>query len=178
MSNYQRKILLINKPFQWRMALFVCSWVVALSFIYPLLVYNLFDFFIRYAEMDPNGPNLTVLKNARVDFLVLLGILQGTFLLLTLLVSLFLAHRIAGPLHKLKILFSKVRGGDLSDDLRLRKYDHFKDVALEYNLMLESLRQRTSAAASYIEAAKEHSNEEAKKKLDYALKALAGLSAE
>lgn len=160
------------------MALYVCSWVVALSFIYPLLVYNLFDFFIRYAEMDPHGPNLHLLKNARTDFLVLMGILQATYLLLTLLVSLFLAHRIAGPLHKLKILFGKVKEGDLSDDLHLRKHDHFKDVAQEYNLMLEALRQRTAATASYIEAAKEHSNEEAKKKLDHALKALAGLSAQ
>lgn len=178
MRTSRRKILLINKPFQWRMAFYVCSWVVALSFIYPLIVYNIFDFFIRYAESDPRGPQLAMLKQSRNDILILLGLLEFTFFALTLLVTLFLAHRIAGPLHKLKMLFAKVRDGDLSNDLQLRKSDHFKDVAQEYNLMLEQLRKRIAATTSYIEVAKNHSNEEGKKHLDSALKVLAGLPLE
>lgn len=178
MRTYQRKILLINKAFQWRMALYICSWVVALSFIYPVIVHNLFDFFIRYAEIDPAGPKLSFLKGARQDILVLLLMLQGTYFLLTLFVSLFLAHRVAGPIHKLKALFRKVKAGDLSDDLRLRKYDHFKDLAFEYNEMVEALRKRVTATVVAVEAAKQNSNEEGKKQLEQALKVLAGLPIE
>ena len=173
---YRRKVFLINKPFQWRMAVYVCSWVAALSFIYPMIISNLFDFFIRYAELDPTGPNLASIKQTRKDILVLLMVLQGTFFLLTLLVSLFLAHRIAGPIYKIKLLLGKIKGGDLSEELHLRKYDHFKDLGDEYNAMLAALRSRNGAVLQHIEAAKAHTNEKGNLELDNALKAMSGLT--
>jgi hypothetical protein len=42
MAAYKRSIILINKDFQFRFSFYVCSWLIALSFVYPLIIANVF----------------------------------------------------------------------------------------------------------------------------------------
>src|SRR5690242_13084344 len=98
---YRRSIFLINRRFQLRFAFYVCSWLVALSFVYPFIIANLFDYFIRYMALDPMGPAMSAVLRTRHDLLSLLVIMQVIFLSLGFLISIFMAHRIAGPLYKL-----------------------------------------------------------------------------
>ncbi|MGZ3688938.1 MAG: hypothetical protein ACXVBW_11590, partial [Bdellovibrionota bacterium] len=98
---YRRSIFLINKPFQLRFAFYVCSWIFGLSICYPFIIYNLFDYFIRYLSVDPNGPGLNTLNQMRHDLLWLLFLLELVFVSFTFLLSIFLSHKIAGPLYKL-----------------------------------------------------------------------------
>ena len=148
---YRRRIFLINKRFQLRVALYVSSWIIALSFVYPLIVYNLFEYFVRYAAVDPMGPDLKGLFDTRQEVLLLMGATQVAFLLLTFLSSLFLAHRIAGPLFKLRKFFAQAREGRLGGDLYFRNYDHFPELAVEYNQMMGSIRDRLKGVADRIE---------------------------
>jgi methyl-accepting chemotaxis protein len=140
MQKYRRSIFLINRPFQLKFAFFVCSWLFALSLAYPLVIYNLFDLFFRYLSRDPNGPGLAALQTFRQEIIFLLATFQIFFLIITFMISIFVSHRIAGPLYKLKNFFKQNGGGKLSPDLHFRKNDHFQDVAHEYNLMLSKLR--------------------------------------
>src|SRR4051812_17389216 len=95
-----RKIFLINKPFQIRFSFYVCSWLIALSLVYPLIISNLFEYFMRYMALDPLGPSVQSLEQIRRDLLILIGILQIILISVTLLISIFMSHRIAGPLFK------------------------------------------------------------------------------
>lgn len=177
MSSARRHVFLINRRFQFRMAFYVCSWVVALCFIYPWIIYNLFDYFIRYAEMDPMGPNLVGLYQTRKEVLLLLLISQGTFLGLTFIISLFLGHRIAGPLYKLRLTFAKARDGDLGGELHFRKFDHFKEVAEDYNTMISAIRSRIDKASAQVEKSMQNEQLRNHPDLKGALELLRGSSA-
>lgn len=179
MKKYRRSIFLINKKFQLRFSLYVCSWLFALSLVYPLIISNLFDYFIRYAALDPNGPALTTLEQTRAELMWLLVFLQIVFLAVTFLISIFMSHRIAGPLYKLKKFFEEVRGGKLRQDLYFRENDHFQDLAKEFNGMVGGIRdileknvQTADAAITRIERAMQHADHQGKKDLEEALAAL------
>jgi methyl-accepting chemotaxis protein len=138
----RRKIFLINRKFQFRFSFYVCSWLFALSMIYPLIIFQLFDFFVRSAAIDPMGPALEKLYHARNEVIWLLIGIQTFFLAITFLISLFVSHRIAGPLEKLKRYFEAAKNGDLKTDLKFRKFDHFQELAQGYNDMMEAVRKK------------------------------------
>lgn len=106
-----------------------------------MLISSLFDFFLKYASMDPNGPTVSALTRTRQELLSVLVLLQLVFLLVTLLISVFLSHRIAGPIYKLKMFLGKAKEGDLRSRLQFRKADHFVEVATLYNEMTDGLTQ-------------------------------------
>jgi len=150
---YQRKIILINPKFQLRIAFYVGSWLIALSFIYPLVVYSLFDYFVQYAQMDPMGPSVKSLLETRQSVLTLMVATQAAFVALSFSISLFLAHRIAGPVYRTRKHLKMVTAGDLTQEIHLRKYDHFLDLADDFNGMLRSLRLRHDNCAGHIDQA-------------------------
>jgi sensor histidine kinase YesM len=137
---YRRSIFLIDRVFQLRFSFYVCAWVVALCFVYPLIVFNLFDFFLRF--LGTHG--LTVppqaidsIKSTRQEILWLLILLQACYLVLSFLLSLFISHRIAGPVYKLRLAFEQIRNGNVREAVRFRTKDHFVEVAEDFNSMME-----------------------------------------
>jgi sensor histidine kinase YesM len=172
MAQYRRSIFIINKAFQFRFALYVCSWLIALSFVYPLIVNSLFDYFVRYATLDPNGPPVQALLDTRQSVLTLLLVLQGLFLFVTFLISLFMSHRIAGPLYKLSKFFEIARDGNLKEELYFRDKDHFQDIAMQYNEMIRAVRLRQEAASSELETVLPLLSAEARPAVEKALASL------
>jgi methyl-accepting chemotaxis protein len=176
---YRRSIFLINKKFQLRFSLYVCSWLFALSLVYPLIIHNLFELFVRYAALDPTGPALSQLERTRSNVFWLLVFLQLLFLGITFLISIFMSHRIAGPLYKLSKFFADAENGNLDQDLYFRKNDHFQDLADDYNRMIAGIRgtlgknvTTASTAITRVERALGHVDEEGRKELEEALTAL------
>lgn len=141
---YRRSIFLINRPFQLRFSVYVCSWIMALSFIYPMIVAYVFDYFVRYAAMDPMGPSMKLLRETRSEVIWLLVLIQVTFLSASFLMSLFMSHRIAGPLYNLTKGFAALKSGQAGGTVHFRKKDHFKDLAAEYNEMIDAISERFS----------------------------------
>ena len=136
---HRRSIFLINREFQLRFSFYVCSWLIALGFAYPLIISNLFDYFIRYLAADPTGPTLATLERTRQELLWLLISMQIILVILTFLISVFMSHRIAGPIYKLHLQFQKVRQGRFHDKLTFRENDYFQDIITDYNEMVESV---------------------------------------
>lgn len=152
---YRRSQYLISPQFQLKLSLFVCSWVFALSLVFPWIIHELFLMVLKYAASDPLAPGIDRLTEMKKDILTWLMLLEAGFVGILFLVTIFVSHRIAGPLHKLKLFFRKVAQGDLRDDLRFRKSDHFKDVAEEYNHMIHAMRgafRQNSDAATHVMA--------------------------
>ena len=161
---YKRSIFLINRPFQLRFSFYVCSWLFALSLIYPWFIQSLFGAFVRYVTLDPMGPELAKLQTVRSQMTSILIGLQASFLAVTFLVSIFVSHKIAGPLYKLRRAFEDARGGNTSTKLRFRKGDHFQELADGYNEMMERFAGASAGkppaqigeAASHLEKALEN----------------------
>lgn len=172
MGQFRRRIVLINKPFQFRFALYVVSWISALSVIYPLLIFNLYEWFHRYLSADPNGPRIPFLEESRKDVILWLILMQGFFMAMTFLLSLFLSHRIAGPVYKIGKAMHDARNGNL-EKITFRGSDHFKELATEYNHFIESIQDSATAAKAHIEKAQALVKDEAvKKELDDSLATL------
>lgn len=152
---YRRRIFLINRKFQFRFSFYVSSWLIALSFVYPLIIFQLFDFFLKYLAADPNAPDIASLLATRQNLFSLLVLMQIVLVGVTFLLSIFLSHRIAGPLFKLKRFFAEAATGKLTGPLHFRKTDHFHDVAEDYNKMMDGLRQRGVAASAELAEAQQ-----------------------
>ncbi len=65
-------------------------------------------------------------KNTFLIFLLLLFIGWG---------SVFVTHKVAGPLFKLKQYLNHVRSGDLTARIKFRKFDEMQDLAPHFNAM-------------------------------------------
>ena len=135
----RRNVLIINPRFQFRFMLYVISFLVALSFIYPLIIDGLFDHFTRLLMERGMAMDMDGVRSTRNDvFWLLIGV-QCTFLLIACVVSFFISHRIAGPLHKLKQTMDSAREGTVNRNLAFRKKDHFQELAESYNALVASL---------------------------------------
>lgn len=172
---YRRTILLINRPFQLRFSFYVVSWLFALSLIYPLIIYNIFEFLLKHMALDPMGPELAKLDGVRKEMVRLLVFLQLLFVVVTFCVSIFVSHRIAGPLYKLKKFLVAAKEGKLGE-LHFRKSDHFQDLAESFNEMADGIRATASSAAHHVEQAMKSSDSKGKGELEKALASLRQLS--
>lgn len=176
MATYRRRILVINRPFQLRFCVYISAWVAALCFIYPLIVANLFDYFARYMQMDPGHADVGVLFSTRKSVVTLLIVTEGVFLMLTFLLSVFMSHRIAGPLYKLRKNMDEFSKGNFDRKLAFRKKDYFPELAADFNQMVRNVREREirenevlTAAATHIESAMKSASETTKNELETAL---------
>lgn len=83
----------------------------------------------------PNGQELLI-----ASIRPLMIILPVVFVILAI-TCLFISHRIAGPLHRLKMYMEKVENGDDSVRLKFRKNDAIHDVAESFNRMVDGIRK-------------------------------------
>lgn len=175
----QRKIVLINKKFQLRFAFYVCSWLIVLSFAYPLIIANVFDNFLQYLAQDPMMPSIKRLQDTRNEVLTLLALMEVTLIGITFLISIFMSHKIAGPLYKLTKTLREGKEGHVVENLRFRKKDYFQEIVPEYNGFVDYINkrltyqsQRAQMAASLIEKVMPTATSEAQKELAHALELL------
>jgi len=71
----------------------------------------------------------------------LITVVPIIFIILALIV-IYISHRIAGPLNRLKQAMQKVGQGDFSSKLKFRKYDEIHDVADTFNAMVDELAKK------------------------------------
>jgi hypothetical protein len=143
---YKRSIFLINPSFQLTFSLIVCSIIFISSLIYPII---LLDFFNELGRMFPE---LAVnVKTAQNDLLLFLAMIQFTFISMVFIVFIFMTHKIAGPMHKLKNHLAAIRQGESISPLVFRHGDHFHDVAEEVTLFLDTIAYNQESDFQYLE---------------------------
>lgn len=135
----QRRQYLIHRKFQFRMIGALLLLVLAATVITTLVNHFFFlssivNFSSEYGRA-PTGQELLV---ASLKPLVI--ILPVVFIILAITVC-FISHRIAGPLHRLKMYMEKVENGDHSVRLKFRKHDAIHDVADSFNRMVDGIKK-------------------------------------
>ena len=137
---YKRSIIIINKKFQFKFAFFVCTWIFALSMIYPIVIYNIFEFFLKHISEGHTGVLTPDKINALESQVIkILGVIQIVFLGITFILTIFLSHRIAGPLYKLRKGMEEVAKGNFDLRISFRKNDNFKELADTFNDMTQAI---------------------------------------
>jgi len=133
---FKRRRLLVDR-FQYRLiAISVAHFgLVLLVFLIALML----PLMLRLDDPSANYFE----KNQVADVLLffneqLWAPLAGVFLLLTVH-SLFVSHRIAGPLYRFKMVFKALADGDLAVRANIRKHDYLHPHAKSLNEMIEAL---------------------------------------
>jgi len=143
---YKRAVYIINPAFQITFSLIVCSFIIISSIIYPVILIDfLNEIAVRYPEIAES------MKFAQKDLMIYLGGIQLFIVILVFIMFIFFTHRIAGPMHKLKMHLSKIRQGEPITPLSFRSGDHFHDVAEEVTLFLETITYNQENDYMYLE---------------------------
>ena len=141
-TTYKRKKYFIKKGYQFRFILRFC----VLILLGAIISTGLLLLFSKASLTSTFNQSRLVIENtARAIFpAVLLTnlITLGLISLATILVLLFLSHKLAGPLFRFEKEIKEIATGDLSKQISLRKNDQIKEMAESLNLMTTSLRRK------------------------------------
>lgn len=141
MAANKRSIYLINPKFQIRFCLFVAFVVFISSIIYPFTIYEVIDSFIDYLSANSPG-TISQIKKNRQELITILVAWQIGFTLLIFVACIFISHKIAGPIYKLKKHLALLRDGQPHGKLFFRKGDYFHDLADETNATFDMIEER------------------------------------
>lgn len=137
---YKRRHYLIHKGFQFRMIGMLLLLVLGATVITTLVNHFFFlNSIVRFTEEYGRPPTGSELLAASVRPLFV--IIPLAFVILAV-VCVFVSHRIAGPLQRLKAYMQMVQNGDYDVHLRFRKSDAIHDVAECFNGMVEGIKQK------------------------------------
>ena len=116
------------------------------SLIYAFVVYDFISDLGNQYALTKLG-----VSEAAKSFLIFLIPFQFLLTALVILTSIFLTHKVAGPLYKLKNHLTHIREGDPITALEFRTGDNFQDVAEEVTLFLEWVVANQDADFKYVQ---------------------------
>lgn len=146
MAFYKRSTFLINPSFQLKFSLIVCSIIAISTIIYPIIIYDFFQ--LVSASMPKVTENILSAQSELIYYLVLIQII---ITILVFIVFIFVTHKVAGPLFKLKNHLHGIREGEPIRPLTFRDGDYFRDVAEEVTLFLETIADNQEQDFHYLE---------------------------
>lgn len=128
-AQFQRKTILIKKHLQYRyMALlFIC---VLLGFLISAL-----DILWTISDVVNKHPMMQPLLDEMSGMLPLFGLKIAMYMIMVLIVSAVISHRMAGPIFKFEKSCATVAEGDLTHRVYLRQGDQLTDLQDQFNNM-------------------------------------------
>jgi len=146
LATYKRSIFLIDPKFQLRFSLTVASLVFLTSLIYPIIFMEFVD------ELSKLTPALADhFHSSRNQLVLFLMILQIILTVIVFIIFIFMTHKVAGPMYKLKTHLSNIRDGKTITPLSFRNGDYFQDVAEDVSLFLETVQLNQENDFLYLE---------------------------
>lgn len=142
MSNYKRRIYLINPKFQFKYALFVCIFVVLVTIIYPWTIYDIFNSIKQFVHPDID------VDAQRNQLLLFLGLMEAVLVVIVAVFMIFITHKVAGPMYKLEQTFKAVKDGGPLKRVYFRNGDNFQEIAHGYNDLVEVVQARIDSSYS------------------------------
>ncbi|MFH1776958.1 MAG: methyl-accepting chemotaxis protein [Candidatus Omnitrophota bacterium] len=134
-----RRQYLIMKRLQVRYMLLVLMSIVIVSAIIVWTVY-----FTHWALLTSDVTTQETKLTLSMIFQKINGLLLiqlPIMLMIVCLFSIYISHRIAGPVFRLTRSAHEVAGGNLGINIRLRRSDELKDLAGAFNIMIENIRR-------------------------------------
>ncbi len=136
-SSFQRRTIFIKKNLQIRyMVLMVVCVLCGLAIMSLELTATLNDLFDAYPVLvQPIYDEFVPIVS---DFFYKIAI----YVLLVVIISAILSHRMAGPVYRFEQTCKAIAKGDFSQRVHLRKGDHFTELQDEFNHMMDVIESR------------------------------------
>jgi methyl-accepting chemotaxis protein len=157
---YRRRTIYIQKKFQRNFILKFCSIALGAMLLASLLLYYFSSdtltatYHFRHLALQRTGeaimPALVI-----TNLVVLLALLAST-----VVVTLYVSHKIGGPLYRLNKGIQAIGEGDLKGRIRLRENDQLMDFASHINWMVDNLGLRVRQIRSEVAMLKEKAADE------------------
>lgn len=141
---FKRKQHFIKKKFQFNFILKFCVLIIVGSAISTGLLYY---FSKDTLTSSYHGSRLVVTTTASA---ILPGVIYTNLITLILIsiaaivVTLYISHKIAGPLYRFEIDLKEIATGNLTKKIFLREADQAKDMADSLNQMVVALREKVA----------------------------------
>jgi methyl-accepting chemotaxis protein len=164
MKKSKRRQYLVDKKMQYHLLFITIIYFLAILFVVGISLFVPLMSSLHATDLDPQQRSIIA-----DEILYLHARFWPAFIFITVILSLhslFVSHRIAGPLYRFRKAYQAVADGDLSRTIHIRKYDYLheeeeyintmigaigsriKDIQLEYQNMAESLGRISSIEAS------------------------------
>ena len=142
MKDYKRKNYLINPRFQLKVSIYLILCIAVCTVVYPIGIWQLFCLFTQaVSEYDP--AKMQVLEEQKIEIFTLLSLWVLGTLSLAFVVCIFISHKIAGPLHKLKEYLKDLPNQKIVPKLVFRQGDYFSEIADIWNKSFGEIQNNT-----------------------------------
>jgi len=164
--NYKRHIYFIDKKFQTKFILKFCSVVAAGALLTIGLLY-----FFSSKSTTVSIVDSRVIARATSDFLLPI-LIQTVFIVMLFVglaavaITLFVSHKISGPLYHFKKTMKELEQGDFSADFRIRCFDQLQSLAEVFNAMIGKTRKQVNLIKTNFSALKERLDSLSEKEVD------------
>lgn len=151
----KRRNYFIEKKFQSRFILKFCGLVVGGALLTIGILY-----FLSLKSTTVSIVDSRVVVRATSDFLLpiliqTVVIVSVLLVLATIAVTLFVSHKIAGPLYHFKKTMKELEDGDFSSDFRIRCLDQLQVLAESFNIMIARTRGQINLIKTNFSSLKE-----------------------
>ena len=134
-SHVVRKQYLIKKGFQLRFMIII---IAAMLLIALVTSWSIYSALIETLYNQFHGENLALIKHA-ITYKLFIRSLLLIFAIAVL--SIFISHRIAGPVYKFENTLKALVRGEKVREIGLRKRDEFYDLAMAINSLIKSMKR-------------------------------------
>ena len=136
-QQFQRKTIIVKKSLQYRyMALIFFSVVIAFVIVGLDTLWTL-------SKVVGEHPMMVPLLEELSSMMPLFAIKAVIYMVIVLIVSAVISHRLAGPIFKFEKSCVTVAGGDLTHRVYLRKGDQLTDLQDQFNNMMDAVHETT-----------------------------------
>jgi len=142
---YNRHIYFIEKSFQANFILKFCALVVLGGLLTIGLLYLL-----AMKSTTVSFANSRVVVRTTADFILPI-LIQTTAIVViivgfaTVVVTLLVSHKIAGPLFRIKKVMGELGAGDFSQEFHIRQLDQLQDLADTFNDSIKKMKEKIQA---------------------------------
>lgn len=153
--NNRRRTYFIEKKFQTKFILKFCALVAAGALLTIGILYFLASKSTTVTIVDSR-----VMVRSTSDFLLPI-LIQTVFTVMllvglaTVVITLFVSHKISGPLYHFKKTMEELEKGDFSSDFRIRCPDQLQSLAKIFNAMIGETRKQVNLIKANFSALKE-----------------------
>ena len=130
-----RKQYLLKKGFQLRFMIVIIISMVLIALVTSLSIYSAL---MHTLVNQFHGENLALIKHAITYKLFMRSVL---LIFAIAIISIFISHRMAGPVYKFENTIRALAQGKEVEEIRLRKRDEFYDLAMAINYLIKSMKR-------------------------------------
>jgi len=142
MQAYKRRHYFIDKKLQTKYMILTILLLLVYTFLFVIILFLPYiiplEFGYPIEEQTRAAKMLLALHKSVWPAIGMVILIMG-------ILSIFITHKVAGPVYRFKKALAEIAAGNLDLTVKLRKYDDLQDLAADMNAVIEELREFVQA---------------------------------